>query len=152
MTTMTATTTQVYQVYIKATPEAIWEAITEPEFTMKYFHGCYIDSSFEPGSSYNGYSGDRTQHWVDGEVLQADPPRRLVHTWRALYDEGTAAEPHSRVTWEIDSQADGTSLLTVVHDQLESSPKTAASVSGPGWMLVLSGLKTLLETGRPLSG
>jgi len=152
MTTATAQATQVYQLFIKATPERIWEAITTPEFTTKYFHGCYVDSAFEPGAPYNGYSTDRSQHWVDGEVLEADPPRRLQHTWRSLYDPEPAAEPHSRVTWEIEPQPDGTCLLTVVHDQLEESPKTAQSVSGTGWPTVLSGLKTLLETGQPLAG
>jgi uncharacterized protein YndB with AHSA1/START domain len=85
-------------------------------------------------------------------VLEAEPPVRLVHTWRALYDPEAATEPHSRVTWQIDAQADGTSLLTVVHDQLGDSPKTAASVSDGGWVQVISGLKTLLETGQPLAG
>ncbi len=150
MTTLTAQATQVYQVFIKASPDRIWEAITNPEFTTKYFHGSYVDSTFQRGAPYNGYSADRSQHWVDGEVLEAERPRRLVHTWRSLYDPEAAAEPHSRVTWEIEPQEDGTSLLTVVHDQLEESPKTAAGVSGPGWMYVLSGLKTLLETGEPL--
>jgi uncharacterized protein YndB with AHSA1/START domain len=149
-TTQTARTTQVYQLFIKATPEAIWEAITRPEFTTRYFHGSYVDSTFEPGASFDGYSADRTQHWVDGEVLEADPPRRLSHTWRSLYDPEAALEPHSRVTWELEPQENGTTLLTVVHDRLEDSPKTAASVSGGGWMMVLSGLKTLLETGEPL--
>jgi len=151
MTITTAQATQVYQLFIKATPEQIWEAITTPEFTTKYFHGSYIDSTFEPGSPYNGYSTDRSQHWVDGEVLEADPPRRLQHTWRSLYDPEAAVEPHSRVTWEIEPQENGTCLLTVVHDKLEDSPKTAESISGRGWMTVLSGLKTLLETGRPLA-
>jgi uncharacterized protein YndB with AHSA1/START domain len=152
MSTTTAQATQVYQLFIRATPEQIWEAITTPEFTTKYFHGSYIDSTFEVGAPYNGYSTDRSQHWVDGEVLEAEPPVRLVHTWRSLYDPEMAAEPHSRVTWQIEPQENGTSLLTVVHDQLEDSPKTAGSVSGTGWMSVLSGLKTLLETGEPLSG
>jgi uncharacterized protein YndB with AHSA1/START domain len=151
MTTTTVQTTQVYQLIIKATPDRIWEAITSPEFTVKYFYGSYVDSTFEPGTPYNGYSPDHSQHWVDGEVLEADPPRRLQHTWRSLYDPGTAAEPHSRVTWEIDPQQDGTCLLTVVHDKLEESPKTAENVSGTGWITVLSGLKTLLETGQPLA-
>lgn len=71
-------------------------------------------------------------------------------TWRSLYDPELAGEPPSRITWEIEAQAGGFSKLTAVHDQLEGSPKTAASVSGAGWMMVLSGLKTLLETGRPL--
>lgn len=151
ITMTTAQATQVYQLYIKATPEQVWEAITKPEFTTKYFHGSYIDSTFEPGAPFNGYSGDRSQHWVDGEVLESDPPRRLQHTWRSLYDPEQAAEPHSRVTWEIEPQADGTTLLTVVHDRLDTSPKTAASVGGTGWVAVLSGLKTLLETGKPLT-
>jgi uncharacterized protein YndB with AHSA1/START domain len=150
MTTTTATATQVYQLFIKATPEEIWDAITKPEFTTRYFYGSAIDSTFEPGAAFNGWSGDRTQHWVDGEVLEAEPPRLLRHTWRALYDEETAAEPHSRVTWEIEPQEGGVTKLTVVHDELEQSPKTAENVAG-GWMYVLSGLKTLLETGRSLT-
>lgn len=151
MTTMTATTTQIYQLFIKASPEQIWDAITKPEFTSRYFHGSLVDSSFEPGTPYRGWSPDRTQQWVEGEVLESDPPRRLRHTWRALWDEKTAPEEPSRVTWEIEPQDGGFSLLTVVHDQLEGAPETAESVSGAGWMLVLSGLKTLLETGQPLA-
>jgi len=151
MTTMTETTTQVYQVFIKATPEQVWDGITKPEFTAQYFYGSVIDSTFEPGAPYLGWSSDRTQQYVDGEVLEADPPRRLSHTWRALYDEETAAEPHSRVAWEIEPQDGGITKLTVVHDRLEAWPKTALNVAG-GWSFVLSGLKTLLETGKPLAG
>ena len=150
-TTMTATTTQVYQVFIKATPERIWEAITTPEFTSKYFYGSLVDSTFTEGAAYKGFSPDRSQLWVEGEVLESDPPRRLQHTWRALYDEDTAKEPPSRITWEIEPGDGEVSKLTVVHDRLEASPKTAASVSG-GWMYILSGMKTLLETGQPLQG
>ena len=115
MTTMTAQATQVYQVFIGATPEQIWEAITTPEFTTKYFHGSAVESTLEPGSPWNGYSADRSEHWVDGEVLEAEPPRRLQHTWRALYDPETALEPHSRVTWEIEPQDGGYCMLRVVH-------------------------------------
>jgi uncharacterized protein YndB with AHSA1/START domain len=151
MTTMTETTTQVYEVFIKATPEQVWDGITKPEFTAQYFYGSVIDSTLEPGTPYLGWSSDRTQQYVDGEVLESDPPRRLSHTWRALYDEETAAEPHSRVSWELEPQDGGITKLTVVHDQLEASPKTALNVAG-GWSFVLSGLKTLLETGKPLAG
>jgi uncharacterized protein YndB with AHSA1/START domain len=151
MTTMTALTTQVYQVFIKAAPEQIWEAITKPEFTSRYFHGSVVDSTFEPGAPYRGWSPDRATLWVDGEVVECDPPRRLRHTWRSLYDDESAGEEPSRVTWEIEPQDGGFSKLVVVHDQLEGAPKTAESVSGEGWMFVLSGLKTLLETGEPLS-
>jgi uncharacterized protein YndB with AHSA1/START domain len=149
MTTMTEQTTQVYSVFIRATPEQVWDAITKPEFTTKYFYGSIIDSTFEPGAALNGWSGDRSQHLVDGEVIEADRPRVLRHTWRALYDPDTASEPHSRVSWEIEPQEGGVTKLTVVHDELDAAPKTALSVAG-GWPYILSGLKTLLETGEPL--
>ena len=150
MTTMTAQTTQVYSVFVRATPEQLWEAITKPEFTSKYFYGSVIESTWEPGSAYTGWSSDRTQQYVEGEVIEASPPRKLVTTWRALYDPETAAEPFSRVTWEIEPAGEGVTKLTVVHDELEAAPKTAENVAG-GWSYVLSGLKTLLETGEPLA-
>jgi uncharacterized protein YndB with AHSA1/START domain len=146
MSTTTAQTTQVYQVYIKATPEQIWEAITTPAFTAKYFHGARITVTPE---RYDSRSPDGAV-WGDAETLEWDPPRRLSHGWRSMYDEEMAREEESRVTWEIEPQGNDTCLLTVVHDRLEGAPKTAQSVAGPGWMHVLSGLKTLLETGRPL--
>jgi uncharacterized protein YndB with AHSA1/START domain len=148
-TTTTEQTTQVYSVFIKAAPEKIWDAITKPEFTSLYFYGSVIDSTYEPGSRYIGWSTDRSQQYVDGEVLEADPPKKLVTTWRALYDPETAAEPYSRVTWEIEPAGEHVTKLTVVHDELEAAPKTAASVAG-GWSFVLSGLKTLVETGEPM--
>lgn len=147
MTTMTAQATQVYQVFIRATPEQIWEAITQPEFTEQYFHGVRIE--VRDGRRYSRTSGGID--W-DEAVVEAEPPRRLVHDWVSYYDPELAAEEPSRVSWEIEQQDDGTCLLTLVHDRLEAAPKTAESVSGPGWMYVLSGLKTLLETGKPLAG
>jgi uncharacterized protein YndB with AHSA1/START domain len=146
MSTATATTTQVYQVFIKATPEQIWDAITKPEFTSKYFHGVTIDTT---PTLRQTYYNDELANTVD--VLEYDPPRRLVHSWLSFYDPELAAEEPSRVTWEIEPQDGGYSLLTLVHDQLEGAPKTAASVAGPGWMMVLSGVKTLLETGEALT-
>jgi uncharacterized protein YndB with AHSA1/START domain len=147
MTTMTEVqTTQVYQVFVKATPEAVWDAITKPEFTSKYFHGVTID--VEPKLRRTYYNGELAN---EVEVLEFDPPRKLVHSWLSFYDPEMAEEEPSRVTWEVEPQEGGFSLLTVVHDQLEGAPKTAASVVGPGWMMVLSGLKTLLETGEPLT-
>ena len=144
-TTTVAQTTQMYQVFILATPEQIWDAITKPEFTERYFHGVRIE--LRDGRRFSAV-GDMT--W-DEEILESDPPRRLVHRWTSAYDPELAAEQPSRVTWEIEQQEDGTSLLTVVHDQLEGAPKTAEGVSGTGWMFVLSNLKTLLETGEPLN-
>jgi len=145
MSTITAQTTQVYQVFILATPEQIWDAITKPEFTERYFHGVRIE--LREGRRVSAL-GD--QEW-DEEILESDPPRRLVHRWISGYDPELAAEDPSRVTWEIDPQENGATLLTVIHDQLEGAPKTAEGVSGTGWMFVLSNLKTLLETGKPLS-
>jgi uncharacterized protein YndB with AHSA1/START domain len=147
MTVTEEQTTQVYNIVIKATPEAIWEAITKPEFTERYFYGSRITVTPDHYSSL-GASGDVRG---DEPVHEFDPPRRLVHGWRSRYDAELAAEDESRVTWEIEPYDDGTCLLTVVHDRLEGAPKTAASVAGVGWMTVLSGLKTLLETGEPLA-
>jgi uncharacterized protein YndB with AHSA1/START domain len=147
MTTITEMhTTQVYQVFIKATPEAIWDAITKPEFTRRYFHGAAITVTPHHYDS-RGPSGEV---WGDADVVEFDPPRKLVHGWRSMYDSELAAEEESRVTWEIEAGEDGVTLLTVVHDQLDGAPKTAASVSGVGWMGVLSSLKTFLETGEAL--
>jgi len=149
MTTMTEQATQVYSVFIRATPEQVWDGITKPDFTTRYFHGTRIDSTLEPGAPYLSVAGEDTV--VEGEILESDPPRLLKHTWHPLFDPEQAGEPFSRVTWEIEPQDGGVTKLTVTHDQLESSPKTAESVAG-GWSFVLSGLKTLLETGEPLQG
>ena len=146
MTTITAQTTQVYQVFIKASAEEIWEAITRPEFTGRYFYGARIENTPE---RHRGL-GPNDELWGDAAVTEFEPPQRLVHGWRSLYDPDLAAEQESRVTWQIEPQDGGYCLLTVTHDQLEGAPKTAESVSG-GWMFVLSGLKTLLETGQSLA-
>jgi uncharacterized protein YndB with AHSA1/START domain len=145
MTTMTAQTTQVYSVFILATPEQIWDAITKSDFTQQYFYGASVD--VRDGRRFCSI-GDTD--W-DEEVIEADPPRKLVHGWVSAYDPDLAAEAESRVTWEIEPQDGGVTKLTVVHDQLEGAPKTAENVAG-GWMYILSGLKTLLETGKPLAG
>jgi uncharacterized protein YndB with AHSA1/START domain len=141
----TQTTVQVYQLFIKATPEAIWDAITKPEFTERYFYGMRMESTPTLRRTWNG------DDVSENPVLEFDPPRRLVYTWQSKWNDEMAAEEPSRVTWEIEPQENGTTLLTVIHDQLEGAPKTAAGVYGTGWMMVLSGLKTLLETGEPLS-
>ena len=148
MTTMTAPelATQVYSIFIRTTPEKLWEAITTPQFTQQYFYGARItvvpDHYESLGPDGSGLTG--------GDVVEFDPPRKLVHSWRSLWDPEQAEEPASRLTWEIEPQDGGYCQLTVTHDQLEASPKTAASVSR-GWMLVISGLKTVLETGKPLT-
>ena len=148
MTTTVAQTTQVYQVFIKASADQIWEAITKPEWTARYFHGARITVTPD---HYDSRSADGDV-WGDSAVEVFDPPRKLVHGWRSLYDPELAAEDESRVTWEIEEDESGVCLLTVTHDRLEGAPKTAVGVSGAGWTGVISALKTLLETGEPLYG
>ena len=132
MTTMTETvTTQVYRVYIKATPQAIWDAITKPEWTEKYGYGGRVEYDLRPGGSYRALTSPAMRSMgapevaVDGEVIEADPPHRLVQTWRAAWGD----EPATRLTYEISGKANGVSCLTVTHD-LTGAPNTAAMVGG----------------------
>jgi uncharacterized protein YndB with AHSA1/START domain len=146
--TQAATATQVYQLYIRASQEEVWDAITDPAIVAKFFFGAQVESTYEVGSKLRSVSPDGSDTWGDNTILECDPPRRLVHTWRSLYDPVMAAEPESRVTWEIEPMADGVAKLTLVHDRLDASPRTAASVRG--WSYILSNLKTVMETGQPL--
>ncbi len=143
-----ARTTQVYELYIKATQEEVWKAITDPAIVARFFHGQTREATYEVGGRIRSWSPDHKQPWGDNEILECDPPRRLVHTWRSLYDQEMAAEPESRVTWEITAQPGGFAKLTLIHDHLDASPKTAASVRG--WTYILSNLKTVMETGGAL--
>ncbi len=148
-TTDTAgTSTQVYQLYIRAAADEVWKAITDPATVARFFFGQRLEARYEVGGRIRSWSPDGSQPWGDNEILECDPPRRLVHSWRSLYDPELAGEPESRVTWEIEAQADGLSRLTVIHDRLDGSPRTAASVRG--WSYILSNLKTVIETGEPL--
>ena len=167
MTTMTeqSTTTQVYSVYIKAAPQAIWDAITRPEWIDRYGYGGIVDYDLTPGARYEIHAGTGMQAMgvtgpvVDGEIVETDPPRRLVQTWRMAMDPDLAAEGFTRLTYEIEEVATGGTKLTVVHD-LAGAPNLAALVAGGGeaqgagggWAWVLSDLKSLLETGAPLAG
>ena len=138
--------TQLYQVFIRATPERIWQAITDPEQTKQYFHSAEITVTPDRMRSY----GPGGTVYGDSAVEVWDPPRTLVYGWDSMYDPAMAAEPTSRVRFEIEEVGDGVCKLTLLHDRLESSPITAKSVSGDGWMFVLSNLKSWLETGEPL--
>jgi uncharacterized protein YndB with AHSA1/START domain len=166
MTTATETTvtTQVYRVYIKATPQAIWDAITKPEWTQRYGYRGVAEYDLQPGGKYRALAPPDMQAMgmpevvVDGEVIEADPPRKLVQTWRPLWDEEIAKES-TRVTFDIEEDDGGVTRLTVTHE-LENAPLTAAQVGstarifegGGGWSLILSDLKTLLETGDAFGG
>jgi len=144
-----ALATQVYQLYVRASQEQVWDAITNPATLAKFFLGGRFEPTvYEVGSVMRSYSPDGAQKWGENTILECDPPRRLVHTWRSLYDPDMATEPESRVTWEIEAQPGGIARVTLVHDRLDGSPKTAVSVRG--WAYILSNLKTLLETGEAL--
>jgi uncharacterized protein YndB with AHSA1/START domain len=156
----TAVTTQVYRIYIKAAPQAIWDAITDPDWNEKYGYPGRGEYDLRPGGRYLATADERAQslgmpaELVDGEVLEVDPPRKLVQTWRALWDPELVAEGPTRVTWEISEEMEGVSQLTVTHE-LEGAPLHAAQVAskapleqgGGGWIWILSDLKTALETG-----
>jgi DNA-binding transcriptional ArsR family regulator/uncharacterized protein YndB with AHSA1/START domain len=161
----TAVTTQLYSVYIRATPEAIWTAITDPEWALRYGYKAPQRYDLVPGGEYwVGASPEMKEFGapdtiIEGEVLESDPPRKLVQTWHALFDAGIAAEAVTKVTWEITPanwgpHPSGITRLTITHE-LEGAPTTAAVVAGGtpmggGWGYILSDIKTLLETGAPL--
>jgi len=166
--TETSVTTQVYRVYIKATPKAIWDAITKPEWSERYGYGGRVEYDLRPGGHYRAFASEDMKRAraemggsptpdviVDGEVIECDPPRRLVQTWRMLMDVGTEAEGFTRLTYEIDEIRPGVSKLTLTHE-LEGASRLAMFLAGAmesmgaggGWAEVLSDLKTLLETGE----
>jgi uncharacterized protein YndB with AHSA1/START domain len=147
--TKTAQTMQVYQIFIKASPERIWEAITTPEYTVRFFYGAAFDKDLVVGGSRRSWLADGSQLLSEGQIAEVDPPHRLVHSWKALYDPEMAAEEESRVTWELEPQDGGYTKVTLIHDRLEGAPKTASEVAG-GWPFILSSLKTLVETGEPI--
>jgi uncharacterized protein YndB with AHSA1/START domain len=174
-TPTTPTTTQVYRVYIKATAEAIWEAITDSEWTTRYGYGFTGPTEYDlrPGGALRfvpteKFKADATAQGfappdvlIDGEVIEVDPPHKLVTTWRMLMDAGCAAEGFTRITYEIKPYEDGSCSLTLTHE-LDGAPHVASLVSGQahdrgeggggGHAWVLSDLKSLLETGTTLSG
>lgn len=139
--------TQVYRVYINASAEEVWKAITTPQVVARFFHAGTVEGGFGVGERIRTL-GPAQEKWGDNTVLESDPPKRLVHTWRSLYDPQMARESESRVTWEVEPLQGDFTRLTLTHDQLEGAPKTAVSISG--WSYYLSSLKSLLENGEPL--
>jgi uncharacterized protein YndB with AHSA1/START domain len=138
----------VFRIHIRATPEEVWQAITDPAFTRQYFHRTAFESTLEPGSGMRYVLPDGADAVV-GEIEEVEPPRRLVMSWRALYDPAMAAEPPSRVEWHLDDGGEGITRVTTIHRDLAFSPATSASV-GEGWTWILDSMKSLLETGTPL--
>lgn len=142
------TTAHVYQIYLRAGLQQVWDAIVDPAFTRQYFFGSAFATPPVAGQPYASVLPDGTVA-VDGEIEECDPPHRLVQTWHVRYDERMAEEPASRVTWELQEAGEGLVRLRVVHGDLAFSPLTWANVGG-GWPYVLDGLKSLVETGRAL--
>ncbi len=136
-----------YEIYIKTTPEQLWHAITDPEMRRKYNFGVGITSDWTEGSPYVAGHPAVPTGISEGENVVVDPPHRLVQTFTALWSDGAKAEGSSRVTWEIEPVGDSCKL-TVTHDQLREGG--SEEIYG-GWPQILSGLKTLLETGEQLT-
>ena len=138
---------KVFEIYIKTTPERLWSAIVDPAQRARYSFGVSVASDWTPGSAYRGTARDGAMPIYAGENLEVDPPRRLVQSYRAEWGEDVKAEGTSRVTWEIEPVADSC-RLTVIHDEL---PEGANEQLYGGWPMILSGLKTWLETGELLT-
>jgi len=136
---------KVFEIYIKTTPERLWEAITDPELRSQYSFGVRVDSDWTVGSRYRAASGQSAIS--EGENLEVEPPYRLVQSYNALWSDEVEREGTSRVTWEIEPVGDSCRLI-VTHDQLghDAHPELYG-----GWPQILSGLKTLLETGESLT-
>lgn len=138
---------KVFEIYIKTTPERLWDAITDPGIRSKYHFGTSIVSDWEPGSTYQQVHPDSPDPLSLGENLEVEPPRRLVQSMNVAWSPEASAEATSRVTWEIEPVGDSC-RLTVTHDQLrDGAPEELYG----GWPMVLSGLKTWLETGEHLT-
>lgn len=146
-----AATTHLYEIFIRAPRETVWEALTNPELTARYFFHTRLESSFRPGEPFRYVLEDNDADAVDGVIETFEPPRRLVMTWHVLYDEEMSAEPPSRVEWTLHPANDDGSVtrVTLRHGDLALSPKTWANVQ-LGWVAVIDGLKTMLETGESL--
>jgi uncharacterized protein YndB with AHSA1/START domain len=140
-----ATMDKVFEIYIKTTPERLWEAITDSELRSKYTFGVGYESDWTPGSPYNAAAGSFAI--AEGENLEVDPPHRLVQSFNALWSDDVKSEGTSRVAFDIE-QVEDSCRLTVTHDQLREG---ANEELFGGWPMVLSGLKTLLETGEMLT-
>ncbi|GAA4586712.1 SRPBCC domain-containing protein [Planotetraspora phitsanulokensis] len=149
-------TVQVHQVSIRATPEAIWEAITRPEWAERYGYRTPVEYELRPGGTYKALASAEMKAMgspdvaVEGTVIEVDPPRRLVQTWHPVWDAETSAEPVTRLTYEIEPGESGVTKLTVIHD-VTDAPRVAAQVGGEipgaggGWSAQLGELRALLE-------
>jgi uncharacterized protein YndB with AHSA1/START domain/DNA-binding transcriptional ArsR family regulator len=140
----------ISRIAIKANPEQVWKTLTDPKKTSKFWFNCAIRSSWEIESPFELWNGEEKK--VEGIILDIDPPNKLVMSWRFTSFPGTENDVPSRITWEINphTELDGVTFVTVVHDQFEQAVLTA-SVLENGLPVVISGMKTLIETGEILA-
>lgn len=138
---------KVYEIYIRTTPQKLWEALTDPAMQTKYNFGQVFSGELQPGAHYELTDPRSRAPIGDGEIIEADPPHRLVQTMRVLFDEAAKSEGFSRLTWEIE-QVEDSCRLVLTHDQMREG---ADSHLYGGWPMILSGLKTWLETGTVLT-
>lgn len=164
MTNATQTTVHVHRVYINAPAQKVWDAITDPDWNGRYAFHASAQYDLKPGGLYVVHATEEMQSFgapdplIDGEVLESDPPNRLVQTWRAFFTPETAAEGFTRLTWELDEERPGLTRLTLTHD-VENAPNVAAATTGNaklhegggGWAWILSDLKTFVETGQSIA-
>ncbi|WP_433828828.1 SRPBCC domain-containing protein [Actinoplanes sp. CA-015351] len=165
-------TTQVFRIWIKATPEKIWTAVTDPEWNARYGYaapqfyelkkgGKFYSTATQEMKDYSAANGFQIPETIiEGEILEVDEPRRLVQTWRMLMDPSTASEPFTTLTYDIEDAGPGVCRVTITHDvtdapatgtMIKGAPEAGAE-GGGGWAWVLSDLKSLLETGKILAG
>ncbi|REE94755.1 ArsR family transcriptional regulator [Thermomonospora umbrina] len=137
---------KVFEIFIRTTPERLWQAITDPETRARFQFGARVESDWNTGSAYRVTHGG-AGGLIEGENLEVDPPRRLVQTYHAIWDDDIAAQGTSRVTWQIEQVGDSCRLV-VRHDGLAVD---ADEHLYGGWPMILSGLKTWLETGTELT-
>ena len=138
--------TFIYVTYIRATPEKVWEALTKPEFNRQYWFGSHQESEWKPGSAWTLKMPDGRVADA-GEVLECDPPRRIVLKWRNEFRPELKAEGYTRCTFEIEEEG-GMTKLTVTHQA--ERPSVFIDKVATGWPKILSSLKSLLETGNGL--
>jgi uncharacterized protein YndB with AHSA1/START domain len=146
-TELESTMEKVYEIYIRTTPERLWQAITDSDIRSKYTFGVQVACDWTEGARFEQSHPSAPSLLGEGEILAVDPPRRLVQSMRALWSDEVKSEGTSRVTWEIEPVGDSC-RLTVTHDQLREG---ANEELYGGWPMILSGLKTWLETGELLT-
>jgi uncharacterized protein YndB with AHSA1/START domain/DNA-binding transcriptional ArsR family regulator len=142
---MSAKPDHVFRIFIRTTPEKLWQALTDGSISPLYYFGTRVESTWEAGAPYRYAYPHNNESMIEGEVISADPPHTLVTTFRPLWNEELRSKPVTTVRFEIEPQGD-VCKLTLTHLGLEEHDLGIQD----GWACILSGLKTLLETGEPM--